>query len=202
MAFSFGFDDPLVADPARRLNYAAGKRRETSMPLRLALCALFLALAFGPPSAAAAERCSGQLPAAVAAKRDAIAAAAQARDWEALKRQIGPGEFIYSFGDDSDAIAYWRQSVGEGIDIPDLIASVLAMRCAITRERGQTTYWWPSATEFDWKALTPAEKRALEALYGAKIDDWYMEGRAAGYYVGWRLSIEASGAWSAFVAGD
>ena len=170
------------------------------------LMALVVAMAVGgaalSTAALAAERCPDRLPQAVAAKRDAIAAAAQARDWEALKRQIGPGEFVYSFGDDSDAIGYWRDSVAEGIDIPRLIGAVLAMRCAITRSRGQTTYWWPSATEFDWKDLTPAEKRALEALYGPKLDDVYMEGRAVGYYVGWRLSIEASGAWSAFVAGD
>lgn len=155
-----------------------------------------------PVQAQEAKRCPAQLPAPVAAKRDAILAAAKARDLAALNRLIGPGDFVYSFGDIGDAIGYWQDSVKQGIDIPRYLVGVLSMPCVITYDEDRQQYWWPAAMEFDWKNLTPAEKQALEALYDRKVDDWYVEGRAKGYYVGWRAGIDKNGAWSAFVAGD
>lgn len=169
------------------------------------VAALSLALP-GVAAAQAAKRCPAQLPAPVAAKRDAIVAAVTAAastgDWTALGKLAGPGEFTYSFGDEGDPVAYWRQSVQDGIDIPRYLAGVLAMPCIVSYEDDRRQYWWPAAVEFDWKDLGAAERQALERLYAGKVDDWYIEGRATGYYVGWRVSIEADGAWSAFVAGD
>jgi hypothetical protein len=148
------------------------------------------------------QRCPAQLPAPVAAKRDAIVAAARASDWNALKGLIGPGEFTFSFGDDGDAIAYWRDSVKQGIDIPKMMAAIFSMPCVIVLEDDRREYWWPSAVEYAWKDLNAAEKKALQDLYGASIDEWWLEGRDKGYYVGWRAAIDARGAWTAFVAGD
>jgi hypothetical protein len=165
------------------------------------LIGVLLAFAL-PAQAQQVKRCPAQLPAPVAAKRDAIIAAAKERDLKALGTLIGPGDFVYSFGDSGDAIGYWQDSVKQGIDIPRYLAAVLAMQCVITYDEDRRQYWWPSAAEFAWKDLNATEKKALADLYGGKIDDWWLEGRDKGYYVGWRLGIEANGAWTAFVAGD
>ncbi len=170
------------------------------MIARLLLAAATILMLTGTASAQEIRRCPAQLPAPVAGKRDAIIAAAQARDWTALQQLAGPGEFTYSFGEEGDAVAYWRQSVQEGIDIPRLLARVFAMGCAVAADTG--SYFFPAAAEIEWRKLTAPERKALQDLYGARLDDWYMEGRENGYYVGWRGVIEKDGAWSAFVAGD
>lgn len=163
------------------------------------LIGVLLAFAL-PAQAQQVKRCPAQLPAPVAAKRDAIVAAAKAKDWPALQKQIGPGEFVFSFGGDADAIAYWQDLVKQGTDIPRYLASIFAMGCVVVADTG--AYLFPVAGEIEWKNLTAPEKKAMEALYGKEIDEWYVEGRAKGYYVGWRGVIEKTGAWSAFVAGD
>jgi hypothetical protein len=170
--------------------------------MRKFLLALAMLLLADAAWAQNVQRCPAQLPAPVAAKRDAIIAAAKARDWNALKGLIGPGEFTFSFGDDSDAIAFWRELGKQGTDIPKTMVAVLSMPCVVTLEDAKREYWWPSAVEFAWKDLNAAEKKALQDLYGAKIDEWWLEGRDKGYYVGWRAGIDAKGAWTAFVAGD
>lgn len=164
-------------------------------------CLSLLLLLAPAVMAQAAERCPASLPPAVVATRDAIAAAAHAGDWERMKALAG-ADFVYSFGDEGDPVGYWKQLLAEGVDVRRLIGALLAMPCAVVAIDGQRSYWWPSAAEFDWPELTPAEQRALETLYGGAIDEYYIEGRDDGYYIGWRLSIEADGAWSSFVAGD
>ena len=161
---------------------------------------MVLTLLPGVALAQAVKRCPAQLPAPVAAKRDAIVTAAKAKDWPALQKLIGPGEFVFSFGGDSDAIAYWQDLVKQGTDIPRYLVSIFAMGCVVTADTG--AYLFPAAGEIEWKNLTAAEKQAMLTLYGKEIDEWYVEGRAKGYYIGWRGVIEKSGAWSAFVAGD
>ena len=77
------------------------------------------------------------------------------------------------------------------------------MNCTFSKgDDGSTAYNWPSATEIEWAKLTAAERAALEKLYGKQIDEYWIEGRAKGYYVGWRGSIDAEGVWVSFVAGD
>jgi len=161
--------------------------------------ALGLMMVAGTAQAQDAQRCPQTLPAPVTAKRDAIIAAAKAADFTALRKLMAK-EFIFSFGGDTDPIAYWRQLGKEGTDIPRFIAAVFAMGCA--REPNSGDFIFPVAAEIDWPKLTAAEKQAMQALYGSSIDDWYVEGREKGYYVGWRGVIEKSGAWRVFVAGD
>ncbi|MGE0155281.1 MAG: hypothetical protein AB7R90_21890 [Reyranellaceae bacterium] len=148
------------------------------------------------------QRCPDKLPPAVAAKRDAIVQAATAKDWAALKRLTAPDDFVYSFGDAGDPVGYWQDSLKQGTDIAQAMAAIYAMPCVVYSEAGRREYLWPSAAELDWKALNAREKAALQAFYGASIDQWYVEGRAKGYYVGWRGSITQEGAWTSFVAGD
>ena len=169
--------------------------------MRLACCAA-LAMVLALPAQAQVSRCPEKLPAAVEARRAAIVAAATARDWAVLKRLIGPGEFVYSFGDAGDPIGYWQDSLRQGTDIPRAMAAIFAMPCIVYAERGRREYWWPAAAEIEWQALNAREKAAMQGFYGKSIDEWYVEGRARGYYVGWRGSITPDGAWTSFVAGD
>ena len=148
-------------------------------------------------------RCPDRLPQAVAQKRDAIIAAARARDYAALQKLISAREFVYSFGEGEKPIAYWRAAAKDGIDIPKLMVAVFEMRCTFIKAAdGSQAYSWPSAAEIEWAKLNPAERAALEKLYGKKIDEYWIEGRAKGYYVGWRGTIDAKGEWQSFVAGD
>ncbi|MGE0661133.1 MAG: hypothetical protein AB7F36_15445 [Reyranellaceae bacterium] len=167
-----------------------------------AVLALLAATMAAQAARAQVQRCPDKLPPAVAAKRDAIVQAATAKDWAALKRLTAPDDFVYSFGDAGDPIGYWQDSLKQGTDVAQAMAAIFAMPCVVYSEAGRREYLWPSAAELDWKALNAREKAVLQAFYGASIDEWYIEGRAKGYYVGWRGSITQEGAWTSFVAGD
>ena len=169
--------------------------------MRLAGC-VALAMMAALPAQAQVQRCPDKLPAPVEARRAAIVEAAAAKDWTALERLIGPGEFVYSFGDAGDPIGYWRDSLQQGTDIARAMAAIFAMPCIVYAERGRREYWWPAAAEIEWAKLNAKDKAAMQGFYGKSIDEWYVEGRARGYYVGWRGSITPDGAWTSFVAGD
>jgi hypothetical protein len=164
--------------------------------------AFFVLLAVPVRADTNAEYC-GQLPPAVTATRDAIAAAAEAGDYDALAALADPATFTYSFGDGGDPAGYWRALVAEGTDVAGLLVGLLAMNCVTFDISGDAAYYeWPPAAEIAYEFLTPEEIAALQALYDGRLEDWYLEGTADGYYVGWRLLITADGRWSAFVAGD
>jgi hypothetical protein len=91
----------------------------------------------------------------------------------------------------------------KGDDPARPLLGVLDMPCVVIRAAdGKATYTWPSAAGIDWKALDPGEKSALQAFYGARIDQYWLEGRSKGYYVGWSVGIDAQGGWLSFVIGD
>jgi hypothetical protein len=149
-----------------------------------------------------AGRC-GALPPAVAEKRAALRAAAEAGDYAALGRLADDSEFLYSFGDGGgDPVPYWRELEGMGTNIPDIVVRLLDMPCVELRYDALTEYVWPSANEIPYAELTPEEAAALDALYGPKLAEYYVDGPEAGYYVGWRLFIAEDGRWTALVAGD
>jgi hypothetical protein len=147
-------------------------------------------------------RCPATLPASVAAKRQSIIEPATRRDWAALGRLTGPG-FQWGGYEDGDPVPAWRSAVDRGEDPAVPLLAILNMPCVVIRA-GTTPaiYTWPSAVGVDWKALDAAERSALQALYGARIDGYWLEGRAKGYYVGWSVGIDAQGAWKSFTIGD
>lgn len=156
------------------------------------------------PAAQAQEitRCE-DLPEAVAAKRDAIVAAAATGDLEAVAALTDPNNFTYSFGDGEGALSYWqRMHDEEGVDPAALIVGVLGAGCAHYEEGGDAFYVWPAAALIDYPDLTQEEIDALQAVYDGDLESWYIEGFDVGYYLGWRLYIETDGRWSSFVAGD
>jgi hypothetical protein len=149
-----------------------------------------------------AERC-GALPAPVAKMREAIRAAAAARDYGALAKLTDPTAFTYSFGDEGgDPVKYWKSAEAEGTDIRATIVALLDMSCAVIEEEDSKEYVWPAAAEVPYAELTAEEKAALEKLYPGKVEDQYVEGTNTGYYASWRLYIDEDGHWASFVAGD
>ncbi len=150
----------------------------------------------------AAERC-GDLPPLVEKMREAIRAAAAARDYGVLAKLTDPSEFTYSFGGEGgDPVKYWKSADAEGTDIRATIVALLDMTCAVIEEEEATEYVWPAAAEIAYADLTAEEKAALERLYPGKVEDQYMEGTSTGYYASWRLYIDQDGHWTSFVAGD
>jgi len=175
-----------------------------------AIVAGVLALAAALPETATAQasgekavRCPATLPAPVAARQRGILAAARAGDYAALRREVtAPNRFQADFDVPRDPAAAWQEARKQGIDIIGAVAAIFAMPCSVLKAEGTTLYNFPSALDFPWAELTPAERAPLERFYGAKIDQQWLEGRIKGYYVGWRGIIEADGTWTAFVAGD
>lgn len=162
-----------------------------------------LSLAVAPAMAQQVTRCPAQLPAKVAAKRDAILAAAKAGDLAALAKLTSAKEFTYSFGEGEDALRFWRDARKQGTDVAKFMVAVFQMGCTLIKgDDGSQAYSWPSASEIEWAKLDKEERVALEKLYGRKIDEYWLEGRAKGYYVGWRGAIDENGEWRSFVAGD
>jgi len=176
-------------------------------PAMKAILSILAALALWASAAAAqddeaAERCDA-LPAPVAKMREAIRAAATARDYAALAKLTDPSTFTYSFGDEGgDPVKYWKSADAEGTDIRATIVALLDMSCAVVEEEESKEYVWPAASEIAYADLTAEEKAALEKLYPGKVEDQYIEGTAAGYYASWRLYIDQDGHWTSFVAGD
>ena len=76
------------------------------------------------------------------------------------------------------------------------------MKKVLPRTPTRHNYLSGNETEAGMIALTPIEKAEIEALHGRDIDQWFLEGRDKGYYVGWRGVIGRNGAWTSFVSGD
>jgi hypothetical protein len=137
------------------------------------------------------------LPRAVADKRDAIAAAAQALDYERLATLLDPATFSYSFGESGDPIGYWRRLEREG-HVPILGDYLPVILRGPFAKRGDI-YAWPSVYGKPPSRWTADERRWLRNLYSEP------EIRAferVGDYLGWRVGIRKDGTWLFFVAGD
>jgi hypothetical protein len=137
------------------------------------------------------------VPAAVAATRQRIVAAAIACDYAKLER-IGRerGSFSFSFGGGSSATAYWRAEEKRGGK--PLATLVRILRLPVTRNETRA-YAWPSAytdhpTRADWDALVRAG-----VLTRAQATAQRTHGNV---YYGYRAAIAKNGDWQFFVAGD
>ena len=178
--------------------------------MRYALLCLCIAAALSPAARAedkaapsSAARCPAALPPPVVARQQAILAAARARDYAGLRKQVTkPQRFTSSFGEATDPLVEWNKIRQRGIDLAAIMAAIFAMPCTIDTVEGTTIYTWPSAADLEWAALNAEERTALQKLYGTELDTYWLEGRDKGYYVGWRGTIEADGTWTVFVVGD
>jgi hypothetical protein len=138
------------------------------------------------------------LPAGVAATRDAVLAAANARDWDALAALIDEARFRYSFGGpvEGGAVAYWQKLERTTAERPlDALAAILRMPYVLSRG----IYVWPFAYAAPPGELTAYERELLAPIADAETIRGWAE--AGGYY-GWRAGIEPDGTWVFYVAGD
>ena len=140
------------------------------------------------------------LPAAVVAEREAIFTAARACDWEALRSLLGAG-FSYSFGIDTDAIAYWQELEASGDDPMYYLAELLNRPFGVLEYDTDVTYFvWPSAfNQNGWQDVPEADVEALRPLYA---DEDFAGFAAFGGYIGYRVGILEDGTWVFFLEGD
>jgi hypothetical protein len=149
------------------------------------------------PATTAEDGGAVALPQAVEQTRDAIVAAAHARDYEALEALLDPTTFSYSFGESGDPIGYWRRLEEEG-EVPilgDILPVVLSMHHAELDD----LYVWPAAHAKDPSTWTEEDLADLRLLYTNEDIRGFEQ---AGGYLGYRVGIQEDGAWIFFVAGD
>ena len=137
------------------------------------------------------------VPPPVAATREAILAAARARDFDALRGLIPDEGFTFSFGGETDPIRYWKrlESRDHVPVIGDILPAVLETDPGF--ERG--VFVWPTQATEDPARWDPAD---IEALAGIHAEEDVRAFQEAGLYYGWRLGIDRNGTWVFFVAGD
>ncbi|MGH2655304.1 MAG: hypothetical protein ACRDIZ_01155 [Actinomycetota bacterium] len=163
----------------------------------LALTSSRIATPLAGGSEAGASEPELAIPARVAETRDAILAAAQARDFPALRALIPDEGFTFSFGGETDPITYWKRLESEGHEpvIGDILPMVLDTEPGF--DRG--VFVWPAQAAED-----PAEwdEQDIEALTAIHAEEDVRSFQDAGLYLGWRVGIERDGTWVFFVAGD
>ena len=137
------------------------------------------------------------LPRRVAETREAIQAAAQGHDFEALRALIPEEGFTFSFGGDTDPIRYWKRLESEG-HVPvigDVLPGVLGTEPGV--DRG--VFVWPAQATEDPATWDEQDIEALTAIHAREDIRSFQE---AGLYLGWRVGIDRDGTWLFFVAGD
>ncbi len=144
------------------------------------------------------------LPPPVARMREQIIEAAQSGDVERLRPVLEANELppTFSFGDDTDAIEYWKHAGGdpEGREILAIMIEILeAGFVHIDEGTPQEMYVWPYFNALPLDSLTPSQEVELYKLITPQ-DRQGME--EFGAYVFYRLGIGPDGTWHFFVAGD
>lgn len=164
----------------------------------LFLCA-FLAVACGSGKSTSTTTAPGgnQLPAAVAAKRQAIVSAARAIDFDRLEMLLDPAHFSYSFGESGDPVGYWRRLEDEG-EVP-ILGDYLPLILSGPFAKQGNIYVWPRAYDKKPSEWTAGDRRWLGNLYSEQEIRGFEK---AGAYLGWRVGIRKDGTWLFFVAGD
>jgi hypothetical protein len=138
-----------------------------------------------------------EIPPEVAATREAILDATQARDYAALRALIPDEGFTFSYGGERDPIAYWRRLESRG-HVPvfgDILPMVLNTEPALSRG----VYWWPAPAAEDPARWDEHDLDTLRQIHAEEDIRLFQE---AGLYTGWRAGIDRDGTWVFFVSGD
>lgn len=137
------------------------------------------------------------LPPAVEETREALLAAAQSGDYEALRPLVPERGFTYSFGGEVEggAVAYWQEHERTTGERPlDVLAAILKMPYVLT----SGIYVWPWAYRIESADQLSAHGRELLLPLGLP-ERLFAPGTG---YLGWRVGIRPDGTWAFFVAGD
>lgn len=137
------------------------------------------------------------LPEPVEKKREAIASAAQALDYDGLEKLLDTKNFTYSFGKSGDPIGYWRR-LEEEAEVPVLGDRLPTVLSGPSARRGDV-YVWPSVHSEPPSEWTAEERQWLRNLYSEQEIKQF---ERAGGYLGYRAGIRKDGTWLFFVAGD
>lgn len=136
------------------------------------------------------------LPLEVESTRNAILLAARAQDWEGLRAQIPARRFTFTFGGETDPIAYWKGFEGEGATVLEILTTLLSLDNPAEQDG---SFIWPAAASRDPAAWTDEDIADMKTIYSQRQIDKFRE---YGSYLGWRVGIEEDGTWIFFVAGD
>lgn len=158
-----------------------------------------------------------ELPEAVAALRERLAALAVACDVEELARLVDPEQFTFSFGATDDPADFWRRAESDAAaSTPGPMESLRRILEAPpgrmeTESAGSAELWvWPRLHLLD-PAQTPAEQLddavsevVSTGLYNREELEAVIEGGSG--YLGYRVIVQVAepgeAEWIVFVAGD
>ncbi len=146
----------------------------------------------------------GKLPEPVQKMRNWIISAARSGDMERMRPPLESGELppAFSFGSETDAIAYWRKVSrdGEGREIlAEMLKVLSAGFTVIDPGTADELFVWPYHAVYPLNKLTGSQKVEFFLLVNPD-DARTME--ESGVYFGYRAGISADGTWQFFVAGD
>ena len=149
---------------------------------------------------AVASEATQALPAPVAETREAILAAAAVGDWDALGDLIPDDGFTYSFGGQTDPVAYWQRLEEEGTDVRGILRALFS----VTADRDRGMWVWPAPAGKQPSEWTEEDEAILGELVakGVLTPQERRDYLRFGFYYGWRAGIERDGTWRFFVAGD
>jgi hypothetical protein len=156
------------------------------------------------PLAAAPEIVTdlSRLPAPVARTRERILAAARSGDLQQLAALMKESSPIFSFSDDKDPVAFWKENYpdSDGIEVLSILTTILETGFVRVDEGTPLEmYVWPYFVRMPLKTLTPPQRVELfRIVTGADYKDML----AFGAYAFYRLGIGPDGTWHFFVAGD
>jgi len=145
-----------------------------------------------------------QLPAPVARTRERILAAAQSGDLQKLLTIMQMNETmpIFSFSDEKDPVAFWKNSYpdSEGIEVLSILVTLLQTGYVhVDKGTPQEMYLWPYFTRMPVKNLTPEQKVELFRIITGND---YKDMLDFGAYIFYRVGIGPDGTWRFFVAGN
>ena len=152
----------------------------------------------GAPPAPAVDFQEGPealFPPAVARTRGALIDAAQERDWRTLASLIPHEGFTFSYGNERDAVTFWKETERSGTPVLEVLRTLLCY----TGSEDAGVFIWPEAAEKDPSTWTEADLAPLRKIYSEEELEQIKESDT---YNGWRVGIEPDGTWIFFVAGD
>lgn len=143
------------------------------------------------------------LPAAVAAKRAAIFAAAAACNYQGLEDLAGEGEGFagpIGAGVHPGTAEHFRDGESYGdADLWWLLTTLNLPYAEKTYDYGDGTSWtgyvWPAAEGVDWDQIPPAQAAVMRELYAYQFDGYLGEEWDQGRFFGFHVDINPEGTW-------
>jgi hypothetical protein len=145
-----------------------------------------------------------RLPAPVARARERILQAARSGDFAKVLEvmQSNASMPVFSLGDDSDPLAFWKANYpdSDGVEVLSILVTILETGFVhVDAGTSQEAYIWPYFARMPIKSLTaPQRVELFRIITGADYKDMLDFGAYAFY----RLGIGPDGSWQYFVAGD